>query len=92
MENKRHFGVFFISSTFFPVKPNLNAKVEMEHLPDYRFSFHYKNPNIEAKAVLYEFWISPNKDKVEPVIDAESKYAQLDKNESALLFELSRLK
>ena len=55
---------------------------------DYRFGFRFKNPDIEAKAVLYELWISPNKDKVELVIDAESKYAQLDKNKSALLFEI----
>ncbi|MGX2959606.1 hypothetical protein JNUCC23_10115 [Peribacillus sp. JNUCC 23] len=65
-----------------------NAKVEMERPPDYRFGFQYKNPDIEAKAVLYELWISPNKDKVELVIDAESKYAQLDKNKSAILFEI----
>ncbi len=65
-----------------------NAKVEMERPPDYRFGFQYKNPDIEAKAVLYELWISPNRDKVELVIDAESKYAQLDKNKSAILFEI----
>ncbi|MFJ7976759.1 hypothetical protein ACIQZI_13835 [Peribacillus sp. NPDC096379] len=65
-----------------------NAKVEMERPSDYRFGFQYKNPDIEAKAVLYELWISPNKDKVELVIDAESKYAQLDKNKSAILFEI----
>ncbi|MER2058030.1 MAG: hypothetical protein ABTA16_04350 [Niallia sp.] len=65
-----------------------NAKVDMARPADYKFGFQYENPNIEAKAVLYELWISPNKDKVELVIDAESKYAQLDKNKSALLFEI----
>ena len=65
-----------------------NAKVDMTRPADYRFGFEYENPNIEAKAVLYELWISPNKDKVELVIDAESKYAQLDKNKSAILFEI----
>lgn len=65
-----------------------NAKVDMARPADYRFGFQFKNPNIEAKAVLYELWISPNKDKVELVIDAESKYAQLDKNKSAILFEI----
>ncbi|MCM3690879.1 hypothetical protein [Neobacillus niacini] len=65
-----------------------NAKVSMVRPPDYRFGFQYKNPNIEAKAVLYELWISPNKDRVELVIDAESKYTQLDKETSAVLYEL----
>jgi hypothetical protein len=65
-----------------------NAQVSMVRPPDYRFGFQYKNPKIEAKAVLYELWISPNKDKVELVIDAESKYAQLDKKKSAVLYEL----
>ena len=65
-----------------------NAKVDMVRPADYRFSFQFKNPEIEAKAALYELWISPNKDKVELVIDAESKYIQLDKNKSAALFEI----
>lgn len=65
-----------------------NAKVEMIRPPDYRFAFYYKNPKIEAKAVLYELWISPNKDKVELVINAESKYVQLDNNKSAELYEI----
>ncbi|WP_445491725.1 hypothetical protein [Niallia sp. 03133] len=65
-----------------------NAKVDMVRPADYRFVFQFKNPEIEAKAVLYELWISPNKDKVELVIDAESKYIQLDKNKSSELFEI----
>lgn len=65
-----------------------NAKVSMAHPPDYRFVFQYKNLEIEAKAVLYELWISPNKDKVEIVIDAESKYSQLNEGDSTVLFEI----
>ncbi|MDR6121242.1 hypothetical protein QFZ87_000839 [Bacillus sp. SLBN-46] len=65
-----------------------NAKVSMVRPPDYRFVFQFKNPEIEAKAVLYELWISPNNDKVELIIDAQSKYVQLDKNKSAELFEI----
>ena len=62
------------------------AKVDMAHPADYRFVFQFKNPEIEAKAVSYELWISPNKDKVEFIIDAESKYAQLNEKDSAALF------
>lgn len=65
-----------------------NAKVDMAQPADYRFIFQFENPEIEAKAVSYELWISPNKDKVELVIDAESKYIQLDKSKSAELFEI----
>jgi hypothetical protein len=64
------------------------TKVDMVRPADYRFIFQFKNPEIEANAVLYKFWISPNKDKVELVIDAESKYSQLNVKESAVLFEL----
>ena len=65
-----------------------NAQVNMAHPTDYEFIFQFKNPEIEAKAVLYELWVSPNKDKVELVINAGSKYVQLDTAKSAELFEL----
>ena len=65
-----------------------NAVVNMVRPPDYRFMFQYKNPELEAKAVLYELWINQNSDKVELVIDAEMKYSQLDNKQSAELFEL----
>jgi hypothetical protein len=65
-----------------------NAKVDMARPADYRFIIQFKDPEIEAKAVPYELWISPNKDKVELVIDAEGKYIQLDKSKSAELFEI----
>lgn len=65
-----------------------NAQVNMIHPPDYKFAFQYKAPNVEAKAVLYNLWISPNKNKIELVIDAESKYVQLDTETSAELFQI----
>lgn len=68
----------------------INAKPEMAYPPDYKFAFRFKNPNIEAKAALYELWISPNKDKVELLIEGsgENNYVQLDKIKSAELFEI----
>jgi hypothetical protein len=65
-----------------------NAKVDMVRGADYRFAFQFKNPNIEAKTVLYELWISPNNEQVELVIDIESKYVQLNKNNSIELFQI----
>ena len=67
-----------------------HANVNMARIADYRFIFEFKNPEIQgqAKAVLYELWISLNKDKVELVINAESKYVQLDKKSSNELFKI----
>nr|WP_262177798.1 hypothetical protein [Saccharococcus sp. Marseille-Q5394] len=64
----------------------INAKAERVNPPDYRFAFRFKNPNIEAKAVLYELSITPNKDKVELI--GGNQYVRLDKNKSAELFEI----
>ena len=64
-----------------------NAKVLMIRSADYRFVFQFKNPEIEAKAALYELWISPRKDSVE-LVEGERKYIQLDKKTSAQLFEI----
>lgn len=60
------------------------AKVDMVRPADYQFYF----PNPNAKAVLYELWISPNKKQVEMIIDAESQYVHLDKKNSAELFQI----
>lgn len=35
-----------------------NKKVQMSRPADYHFIFQFKNPKIEAKAVLYQIWIS----------------------------------
>jgi hypothetical protein len=64
------------------------AKVNMARPADYRFVFQFKDPEIKAKGVLYELWISPNKDKVELIIDAKSKYFQLIEEDSVVLFEI----
>jgi hypothetical protein len=65
-----------------------DAKVDMARRADYRFGFQFKDPNIQAKALLYELWISPNKEQVELVIEIGSKYVQLNKNQSAELYEI----
>ncbi|MDM5463126.1 MULTISPECIES: hypothetical protein [Bacillus] len=62
-----------------------NKKVEMSRSADYHFVFQFKNPKIEAKAVLYQIWISPNKDKVE-VMAGDNRYAQLEGKNAATLF------
>ncbi|MGN4447596.1 hypothetical protein ACTFOB_22200 [Bacillus cereus group sp. MYBK79-1] len=64
-----------------------NKKVEMSRPPDYHFIFQFKNPKIEAKAVLYQIWVSPNKDKVE-IISGDNRYAQLEEKNAATLFQI----
>ncbi|MEH6938114.1 hypothetical protein V7056_09660 [Bacillus sp. JJ664] len=65
-----------------------HAKVDMARIADYRFIFEFKNPEIQAKAVLHELWISPNQDQVELAINVSSEYVQLDKKSSAELFKI----
>ncbi|MBJ8105899.1 MULTISPECIES: hypothetical protein [Bacillus cereus group] len=62
-----------------------NKKVEMSRSADYHFVFQFKNPKIEAKAELYQIWISPNKDKVE-VMAGDNRYAQLEGKNAVTLF------
>ncbi|HFK1449285.1 TPA: hypothetical protein ACGXMV_000460 [Bacillus pacificus] len=64
-----------------------NKKVEMSRPADYHFIFQFKNPKIEAKAVLYQIWISPNKDKIE-IIAGNSQYVQLEGKNAATLFQI----
>ena len=59
----------------------------MSRPADYHFVFQFKNPKIEAKAVLYQIWISPNKDKVE-IISGGNRYAQLEEKMQLLCFGL----
>ncbi|HDR7517924.1 hypothetical protein AB1I92_12200 [Bacillus mobilis] len=64
-----------------------NKKVEMSHPADYHFIFQFKNPKIEAKAVLYQIWISANKGKVE-IKAGDNWYAQLKGKHAATLFQI----
>ena len=64
----------------------INAKAKMASPPDYRFSFRYKNPEIEGQAVVYQLWITPNKENVELI--GVNEYVKLDISMSAELFEI----
>ncbi|EJR53996.1 hypothetical protein IIM_02253 [Bacillus cereus VD107] len=64
-----------------------NKKVEMSRSADYQFISQFKNPKIEAKAVLYQMWISPNKDEVE-IMARDNQYAQLAEKNAATLFQI----
>ena len=64
-----------------------NAKVSMAFPPHYKFHFNERNSQLDSNKLIYDLWISPNKDKVELVIEGESKYVQLTESKSAELFE-----
>ncbi|WP_242267951.1 hypothetical protein [Bacillus cereus group sp. BfR-BA-01352] len=64
-----------------------NKKVQMSRPGDYHFVFQFKNPKIEAKAVLYQIWVIPNKDKIE-IIAGNSQYVQLEGKNAATLFQI----
>lgn len=64
-----------------------NKKVEMSRPADYHFTFQFKNSKIEAKAVLYQIWISTNKDKIE-IKAGDNRYAQLEGKYAATLFRI----
>ncbi|OTY59365.1 hypothetical protein BK748_09190 [Bacillus thuringiensis serovar graciosensis] len=64
-----------------------NKKVQMSRPADYHFVFQFKNPKIEAKAVLYQIWVIPNKDKIE-IIAGNNQYVQLEGKNAATLFQI----
>ncbi|WP_342714917.1 hypothetical protein AAG068_15860 [Bacillus paramycoides] len=64
-----------------------NKKVEMSRPADYHFIFQFKNPKIEAKAVLYQICVSTNKDKIE-IKAGDNQYAQLEGKYAAALLRI----
>lgn len=64
-----------------------DAKVQMAHPPDYRFMFQFINPDLQAKAVSYNLWISPNGDLVE-IVKEDNAYTKLNMEDSSILFEI----
>lgn len=63
-----------------------NAQVNMVHPPEYEF--HFEDTKSKISGAVYALWISPNKDKIELVIDGKAKYAQLSKENSEKLFKI----
>ncbi|PFO67561.1 hypothetical protein COJ86_21140 [Bacillus cereus] len=64
-----------------------NKKVEMSRPADYHFIFQFKNPKIEAKAVLYQIWVSADKEKLE-IKSGDNQYALLEGEHAATLFQI----
>ncbi|EOD00705.1 hypothetical protein L21TH_1306 [Caldisalinibacter kiritimatiensis] len=65
-----------------------NVMVQMVRFPDYKFYFENFNEESQSDRLTYHLWISPNKDKIELVIESKSKYIQLNKEKSIELFKI----
>ena len=63
-----------------------NVEVNMAYPPDY--AFHFEDTNGKASEAVYKLWISPNKDKVELVIDSVNRYVHLNEQVSSVLFKI----
>ena len=63
-----------------------NAKVSMAYPPHYKF--HFEDTNSKSSEVIYELWISPDKHRIELVVDSASKYVHLNKEVSGKLFKI----
>jgi hypothetical protein len=61
--------------------------VDMARLADFRFTFQFKDPDIEAKPVIYELWISPALETVE-IIKGQSEYTHINEKNSVILYEV----
>ena len=66
----------------------VNATACMAYPPHYKFHFEDTTIKQESNGLIYELWVSPNKDKISLVIDRESKYVQLNKEKSVELFKI----
>ena len=66
----------------------IRTKVSMEHPANYKFHFDYINEEHRPNGLVYALWISPSKDKIEIIMENKPRYAQLDKEKSAELFEI----
>lgn len=62
------------------------VKVDIERPPDYQFIFQYINPKIEAKAIPYAIWLSPNNNTLE-VVQGDHQYVHLSEKDASILFE-----
>lgn len=65
-----------------------NVIADMVRPPDFKFFFKNKERAPSDKNIVYDLWVSPNEDQVEIIIEGQHTYVQLDKKQSANLFEL----
>jgi len=63
-----------------------DAAVSMAYPPHYKF--HFEDTNSNSSGVVYQLWISPDKGRIELVVDSATKYVHLNKEVSGKLFKI----
>jgi hypothetical protein len=62
-----------------------DKKVSMSRIPDYKIETVKTDPAVSYEPVTYNFWISPNKDSFEIVMEGWSKYTKLTNEQSKVV-------
>ncbi|UKS27992.1 hypothetical protein LOZ80_03335 [Paenibacillus sp. HWE-109] len=65
-----------------------NAKVSMSRQPDYKILTFNVVLTISYKPVTYAVWLSPKKDILEVIIEGQSKYGKVTKEEVKKLLSI----
>ncbi|ACT04152.1 hypothetical protein [Paenibacillus sp. JDR-2] len=56
-----------------------NAEVSMSRQPDYKIRTINRDPAVRYEQATYAIWLSPQKDRLEAVIEGQSKYGKMTK-------------
>lgn len=64
------------------------AEVDMTRQPDFKITVVNINPTAYFNPIIFDLWITPNKDKLEIIIEGRSKYQKLSKQDSAILLDI----
>ncbi|MFJ7667040.1 hypothetical protein ACIQXI_08020 [Lysinibacillus sp. NPDC097195] len=63
------------------------VKVDMKRPPDYQFIFQFIDPKIQAKAIPYSVWTSPNNNTLE-LVQGDQLYVHLNEKDASILFKI----
>lgn len=65
-----------------------NAKVSMLGLPDYKIVSVSLDSTVTNEPLSFAFWLSPNKDILEVIIEGKSKYGEISKDDTEKLLTI----
>ncbi|TCM91045.1 hypothetical protein EV294_109122 [Paenibacillus sp. BK033] len=65
-----------------------NAEVSMSRQPDYKIRTINKDPTVSYEQATYAIWLSPKKDRLEAVIEGQSKYGKMTRENTVKLLPI----
>ncbi|MUT66992.1 hypothetical protein [Paenibacillus sp. NEAU-GSW1] len=65
-----------------------NAIVSMSRQPDYKILTVNTDPTVSYEPVTYAFWLTPNKDSLEVIIEGQSQYGKVSRGNSKVLLSI----